>query len=217
MPLSSYNNVIFDYTFPPGLSGTYVPKVADMLVKDSAISFGTGGTLTIDSVGGLLGDVSYRAGCIANSVPAKVTSVRKYEMWGDVTSSSTANELGAQMVINNVDGNNLFAIQLFWATAGYYWLNGYEIASGVGNSRFGVAFGGGLAAPTKWKITAYDAGDTILAAAELYETDSTTEVEAQTGVYYVSNRPNKTQQNFYYGWRDQATQFKIRGFRVSDI
>lgn len=51
LPLPVYNRVLFDYSFPLGISGSYTPSKADALICDSAITFGVGSAMSLYSDG----------------------------------------------------------------------------------------------------------------------------------------------------------------------
>lgn len=217
MTFSVYSNVVIDYTFPQGVAGAYSPNVADALLANSGVVITPLNSPTIDANGGVYSNANFTAFLECSGVPTKATTIRKYEVWGEVPGSSGVNDGGVSLYLNYQDSNNWFRVLMVYNTgsAQHYAQIARRVA-GVETYPVGFFFGAGVAQPNRWKMTAYDQGDTIWFAIEIWETDDFSTSYTST-VYSVGSRPLQTVTGLrIYSWTTPSFS-RVRGFRVSDV
>lgn len=218
-PAPGFNGVVFDYSFPLGLSGTYVPKKADTLVCASGIALNTGSPVTITTAGvAYLSSVNFGSMYDLSSVPAKATSIRLYEVWGTML-DPVVTEAGIQMLFNYVDGNNYFEMRFLWYSGNYRMYLGRIVGGSF--SFFGSTPDLGIpGAPGNWYCALYDTGDRLYFGAHAFETDTTTDVGAEFLTVTEVSRPGKTATRTFL--RDGSItvtpgNLRVRGFRITDL
>lgn len=214
------NGIVFDYQFPLGVAGTYVCALADVGLKESAITLDTAdGAQTLDASGHIVSNGAWNSVIKLANVPAKATGKRKYEMWGRTTATSPAAEDGVRWLFNFVDGNNYWESRYYFNGGSGTWRNYlYQVVAGVGNFRgSNNDLSSSVQAPFCWHSTLIDDGDTIWYSIHGFESDTTTDTSSASNVYTVASRAGKTATIARAGMGGHATNMPIRGIRISDI
>lgn len=218
MPFSDYSRIVVDYSFPQGVAGAYTPDAADALVVSSGITITPQGSPTIDANGGVWAAVNYGKILACTNVPAKATNIRKYQLWGEVPGTSVVSDGGATILMNTQDNNNEIRVIVQYLTGtSLFNLNILEIVAGVGTVKASATLSAGLGLPTMWDLHVYDQGDALWATLFAWETDSPSEVNSVSMVYYLASRPFQSETEFSIGSRVTPSFAPVRGFRVSDV
>jgi len=216
-----YNGVQLDYGFPLGFTGTYIPKLSDAIVVPTGALLTRFNDPSIYTTGNIYA-TTLSAGLNwfeISGLPAKTTSVRKYEMWG-YSDDPFSGEKGIRLLFNHTDSNNYWEWTVY-AYGGTGALRGYfgQVSGGGFNFRGSTANMAALQAPIHWNTSVYDLGDTVSGALMGWEADTTNEVGAQMTTYTPgTTRADKNSTTIRIANAGGGGGFiRLRGIRISDI
>lgn len=215
-PVYDYNGVLIDFLAPKGTTGAYTPAKANHLVFDDAGTFNSTGTWTVNTAGYCHTVSAWALLAQINSLPAWAGTLRRYQIWGTGNSAPGTNA-GARIRFNAVDGNNYCEGYIQW-DGSVYRLKLYEVVATVANVRVNVALTAAIGHPINFHLTVDDMGDSIWLSMAVFESDTTTDIEAVSGTYYAASRANKSSTNTQFGILSIGDDsFRIQGYRVLDL
>lgn len=211
------HGLIFNYTFPTNLAGSYTPVLSDaqIVYAGMALALTSSPAITLTAAGYLTFGATSKGMQITN-FPAKTTSVRMHIVIIDTGTSPASND-DCAYIFNRQDGSNQWLAIVKW-DAGTAWklqLHSRDAGtlSGVLAS---VTMTTAVGSPASLILTIWEQGDTINMTLSGYEVSTPTDDEAVSLSYTVGSRSYKTSQSIELASRAGIT-FNFRSITIIDI
>lgn len=195
LPLAARQGYKLLYPFPTGAAGAYTPVLTDCVIAESGISLSEPSASSLDANGYLYGSTSYGEYLRVTGMSARGSGPRVFRT-NVLLGSGLASAAGPTFLINYTDSSNYWYTGLTWDGSSTFRLFIREVTAGVNTERAANSSFSPAGLPCLATVEVWDAGDTIMASASAWESDTTGDVVGGMCDYYVSSRPHKTVTTF---------------------